>query len=128
MRASRSSAVPRDLVFCAALAFLRVSDFTVNVVLLTAAELVLIRALRNRPGEWVTMGELLEVATSTSSRPETVTRAMLSRIRREFKKAGLANPIEVAYRRGYRLTAEGLAVEVADRSATKLAQWKEASS
>lgn len=92
---------------------------TVSIVLLTAAELVLIRALRSRPGAWVTMDELLDIATSASSRPETVVRAMLSRIRREFKKAGLANPIEVAYRGGYRLTAEALVVEVADRSAAQ---------
>lgn len=97
---------------------------TVSIVLLTAAELVLIQVLRSRPGAWVTMDELIAMATSDSSRPETVVRAMLSRIRREFKKAGLANPIEAAYRWGYRLTAEALTVEVVDRSATKRTRSK----
>ncbi len=93
-----------------------------SVVLLTAAELTLFLTLRNRPGRWVSAQELIDAAASDSARPGTVLRAMLSRIRREFKKAGLDNPIEVSYRVGYRLKASALAVPVADRSAVRAAK------
>lgn len=90
-----------------------------SVVRLTAAELQLFNVLRSRPGAWVTMEELIEALKSTSSRPDTVVRAMLSRIRRQFEIADLGNPIEAAYRGGYRLTEKALSIQVADRSASK---------
>lgn len=98
-------------------------DFcALRVVLLTAAELTLFKTLANQPGRWVSAQELMDATASDSASPGTVLRAMLSRIRREFKKAGLENPIEVTYRVGYRLKASALAVPVADRSAVRAAK------
>lgn len=87
-----------------------------NAVLLSAAELRLFQVLRGHYGRAVPMARLIEAAGCVSPQPGRVVIAMLSRIRREFKKAGLSNPIKVKYREGYWMTAPAMTVVVADRS------------
>lgn len=87
-----------------------------SAVLLSAAELRLFEVLRSHYGRAVPMARLIEAAGCVSPQPSRVVIAMLSRIRREFKKAGLSNPIKVTYREGYWITAPAMAVAVADRS------------
>lgn len=92
-----------------------------SAVLLSAAELRLFQVLRSHYGRAVPMASLIEAAGCVSPQPSRVVIAMLSRIRREFKKAGLSNPIKVKYRVGYWMTAPAMAVAVADRSAKRAA-------